>query len=118
MKITDEQIKTHARRYLKVVEWSDEDQVYIGSALPLIGQCCHGGTEESVLRQLNAIVNEWVGHYLREGRSLPPAPAGREYSGRFLLRITPELHRRAALQAEARGESLNQFVSDRLAGVS
>jgi predicted RNase H-like HicB family nuclease len=37
------------RRYLKVVEWSDEDACYIGSAPPLLGQCCHGDTEGVVM---------------------------------------------------------------------
>ena len=115
MKITAAQIKEHSRRYLKVVEWSDEDGVFIGSALPLIGQCCHGKTEESVLKQLNEIVNEWVEAYLTDGKPLPEAIAGKEYSGKFLVRISPELHQRAALQAMARGESLNQFVAAALA---
>ena len=115
MKITASQIKEHARRYVKIVEWSDEDAAYIGSALPLIGHCCHGNTEESVLKQLNVIVNEWVEHYLKEGKTLPEASAEKEYSGKFLVRMTPELHRLAAMQAMARGESLNQYVTSRLA---
>jgi predicted HicB family RNase H-like nuclease len=118
MKITAAQIKEHARCYMKIVEWSDEDAAFIGSALPLIGQCCHGSTEEAVLKQLHVIVNEWVELCLREGKPLPEASVGKEYSGKFLVRISPELHRRAALQAMARGESLNQFVSERLAGVA
>jgi hypothetical protein len=48
MKITAAQIKEHARRYMKVVEWNDEDVTFIGSALPLIGPCCHGSTKEAV----------------------------------------------------------------------
>ena len=43
MKSTSAQIRDNARRYLKVIEWSDEEACYIGSAPPLIGQCCHGG---------------------------------------------------------------------------
>ena len=29
-------------RYLKIVEWSEEDQCYIGSVPGWIGKCCHG----------------------------------------------------------------------------
>lgn len=43
---------------VKSVEWSDEDGCYVGSALPLIGPCCHGDTAADVRRQLDAIVNE------------------------------------------------------------
>lgn len=112
---TDERAKVLARRYLKVIEWSDEDGCYIGSAPPIIGQCCHGKTEAEVLEQLTTIVEEWVEIYLKDGRPLPEATAGKSYSGRFLVRVKPEVHQKAALKAAARGESLNEFVADAIA---
>jgi predicted HicB family RNase H-like nuclease len=115
MKPTPSQIKAQARRYLKVVEWSDEDGVYLGSAPPIIGQCCHGDTEAEVLAQLAVIVEEWVEIFLRDGKPLPAPSAGRKYSGKFLVRVSPEIHQKAALKAQARGESLNQFVADAIA---
>lgn len=115
MKPTASQIKTQARRYLKVVEWSDKDRCYVGSAPPIIGQSCHGKTEAEVLRQLNVIVEDWVEILLREGKPLPAPSAGKSYSGKFLVRVPPELHQKAALKAMARGESLNQFVAEALA---
>jgi predicted HicB family RNase H-like nuclease len=42
-------------------------------------------------------------------------PPGRTYGGKFVVRLSPDLHRRAALQAMARGESLNQIVIEALA---
>ncbi len=115
MKPTPAQIKAEARRYLKVVEWSNEDGVYIGSAPPIIGHCCHGATEAEVLRQLTVIVEEWVAIFLQDGRPLPAPSAGKVYSGRFLVRVSPEVHQKAALKAQARGESLNQFVAEAIA---
>ena len=115
MKPTRSQIKTHARRYLKVVEWSETDGVYVGSAPPIIGQCCHGDTEAEVLAQLGVIVDEWVEVFLRDGKPLPAASAGKAFSGKFLVRVTPEIHQKAALKAQARGESLNQFVANAIA---
>lgn len=115
MKPTPRQIQTQARRYLKVVEWSDDDGVYIGSAPPIIGQCCHADTEAEVLEQLRIIVEEWVEVFLQDGRPLPAPSAGKKYSGKFLVRIAPEIHQKAALKAQARGESLNQFVADAIA---
>jgi predicted HicB family RNase H-like nuclease len=38
----------------------------------------------------------------------------RRYSGRFNLRISPELHERLAIQAQAQGKSLNVFVQETL----
>lgn len=115
MKPTPSQIKSLARNYLKVVEWSAEDDCYIGSAPPLIGQCCHASTEAEVLKQLHVIVEEWVEIFLRDGKRLPQPSAGKTCSGKFLVRIPPELHQKTALKAMARGESLNQFVAEALA---
>ena len=39
----------------------------------------------------------------------------RKFSGRFNLRINPELHQRLAALAEASGKSLNALVEDQLA---
>ena len=65
--------KTTGREYLRVVEWSPEDQCFVGSAPPLIGRCCHGATEANVLRQLKRIVDDWIRLADKEGVALPPA---------------------------------------------
>jgi len=46
--------------YIKMVEWSEKDGCFIGSAPPLIGQCCHGKDDRDVFSQLRTIVSEWV----------------------------------------------------------
>ena len=115
MKPTREQIEKAARKYVKLVEWSDEDKLYIGSAPPLIGQSCHGKTEVEVLTQLNQIVEDWIVTLLTRGEPLPEASANKEYSGKFIVRIPPAVHKKAALKAMAQGASLNQFVARALA---
>jgi predicted RNase H-like HicB family nuclease len=115
LKPTAARIKVEARKYLKVVEWSKEDGCYIGSAPPIIGQCCHGGTEANVMAQLAVVVEEWVESLLTDGKPLPAATANKDFSGKFLVRISPDLHKKAALKALARGESLNQFVAEAIA---
>ena len=47
-------------RYLKIVEWSEEDQCYLGSVPVWIGACCHGDNEENVYHELCQIVDEWI----------------------------------------------------------
>ena len=115
MKLTASQIQEHARRYLKIVEWSSEDGCYVGSAPPLIGQSCHGKTEAAVIAQLSQIVEEWVATLLVDGKPLPAPLAEKNFSGRFVVRVSPDLHKKAALKALARNESLNQFVAEAIA---
>lgn len=96
-------------RYLKIVEWSDEDQCYIGSVPGWIGKCCHGDDEEKVYRQLSGIVDEWIETYENEGIPVPPATTGKKYSGKFHLRLGSELHQALAIRALQTGTSLNSY---------
>jgi len=102
-------------RYLKIVEWSDEDQCFIGSAPGIIGQCCHGDDEAMVYAELCTIVDEWIEIYKQDGKPLPAATAGKTYSGKFMLRADPELHQRLAIAALQHGQSLNKFCIETLA---
>lgn len=65
-------------RYIKIVEWSEEDQCYIGSSPGLMYGGCRGDDQEQVFRELGELVEEIVELYHREGRPLPPPTAGRD----------------------------------------
>ncbi len=64
-------------RYAKIVEWSEEDQCYVGSAPGLILGGCHGLNEKEVFAKLCEIVQEAVALYIADGKPLPPPTAGR-----------------------------------------
>ena len=102
--------KIKASDYIKVVEWSEEDGCFIGSAPPLIGRYCHGKDEACVYAELRKIVEEWIALYHKEGKALPEPSAGKEYSGKFVLRTGEDLHRLLAIRAMQSGDSLNNFV--------
>ncbi len=106
--------KAKAGRYMKIVEWSDEDGCFVGSAPPLVGQCCHGQDEAKVYAELCRIVEEWVKTLDSDGRELPEPLAARKFSGKFVLRVEPAMHRRLAAKALAAGESLNSFCVNAL----
>ena len=63
-------------RYLKVVEWSDEDQCYIGTAPGFILGGCHGTDEREVYNEICDIVEEWIEIYKNDGEPLPPPTIG------------------------------------------
>ncbi len=67
---------TDAAKYVKVVEWSEEDDAFIGQCPGIIGPCCHGPDEGEVYRELCEIVEEWIAIALEEGKPLPSATAG------------------------------------------
>ena len=64
--------------YAKIVEWSEEDQCFVGSAPGLVYGGCHGDDEKEVFDQLCKIVDEIIDLYHQEGKPLPPPTAGRD----------------------------------------
>ena len=67
-------------KYAKIVEWSNEDQCYVGSAPGLIFGGCHGEDEKEVFNELCEIVEEAIDIYHREGRPLPPPTSGSDFA--------------------------------------
>ena len=108
------ELKAKAARYTKIVEWSDEDGCFVGSAPPLIGQCCHGKDETRVYAELCQIVEEWIEILETDGQALPEPLAAKKFSGKFVLRVEPAMHRRLAAKALAAGESLNSYCAKTL----
>jgi predicted HicB family RNase H-like nuclease len=96
-------------RYLKIVEWSDEDQCYVGSIPGWIGKCCHGDNEVEVYHQLGQILEEWIEIYEEDRIPLPPSIVAKKYSGKFQLRIDSDLHKALAIKAMQADQSLNNF---------
>jgi len=113
-------MKKKSDAYLKIVEWSEDEQCYVGSAPPLLGPCCHGDDETKVYRKLCRIVEEWIEIHDRDGTALPEplVPTDKEYSGRFLLRVDPKLHNALAIRSVQEGKSLNAYIADRLSSPS
>ena len=71
-------------RYVKIVEWSDTDQSYIGSCPSLFYGGCHGENEQQVFNDLCRIVEETIALYKKEGRPLPPPTSGKDYANKML----------------------------------
>lgn len=102
-------MKKDSDRYLKIVEWSQEDQCYIGTCPGLMMGGVHGKSEAKVYVELCKVVDEWVTIYKKDGFPLPEGTADKDYSGKFMLRVDKKLHKILAINALRCGESLNSF---------
>lgn len=65
-----------SNRYAKIIEWSDENGCYVGSAPGLLLGGCHGDDERQVFADLCQIVEETIELYRQDGRPLPPPTSG------------------------------------------
>ena len=65
-------------RYIKIIEWSEEDGCYVGSAPGLMHGGCHGDDELEVFSELCQVVEEVIELYRQDGKQLPPQTSGRD----------------------------------------
>jgi len=99
-------------RYLKIVEWSEKDQCYVGRAPGLMLGGVHGKDEIKVYEELCHVIEEWIDIYEQDREKLPPTTAKKGYSGKFNLRLGKDLHEQIAITAIRKGQSLNKFCVD------
>ena len=99
-------------RYVKIVEWSEEDGCYVGRCPELMLGGVHGRDEKKVFAELCQVIEEWVDRAAPEHEQLPEGMAGKKYSGKFNLRLGTRLHERLALAALREGKSLNNYVAE------
>lgn len=66
-------------RYVKIVEWSDNDGCFIGSCPELFYGGCHGDNERKVFDELCRIVEETIQLYRQDGKFLPSPLSGRDF---------------------------------------
>jgi predicted RNase H-like HicB family nuclease len=71
-------------RYVKIVEWSEEDQCFVGSCPGLFYGGCHGDDEKAVFAELCEIVEETIELYKKDKKQLPPSTSGKDYANMML----------------------------------
>lgn len=99
------------KNYIGTVEFSEEDKVFFGKVIGITDSISfEGDTVESLIEDFHAAVDEYL-EFCRENRKEPQ----QQYKGSFNVRITPELHRRASLDAMAKNMSLNSYVEEAIA---
>ena len=102
-------MKKRSDAYLKIVEWSEEDQCYVGTCPGLMYGGVHGDSETKVYEELCEVVDEWIAQSAEDSIPLPEATAGKDYSGKFVLRVGKDAHKALSIRALQKGESLNTY---------
>jgi len=102
-------------RYTYRVTWSEEDNEYIGLCAEFPSLSWLASTPEAALKGIRRVVADVVKDMQESGETVPDPIASRHYSGKFLVRVPPDVHRRLAVQAAEAGVSLNRLASSKLA---
>ena len=101
-------------RYTYRVTWSEEDEEYVGLCSEFPSLSWLASSPEEALRGIRAVVAEVIDDMKADGEPCPEPLATRRFSGRFMVRVPPELHRRLAVEAAEAGVSLNRLASMKL----
>lgn len=96
--------------YAARIEYSDEDQCFIGHIAGITDVVGFHG--ESVA-ELRAAFEDAVEDYLETCARLDRVPQ-KPYSGKLMLRLTPEIHAAVATAAQVSGKSINQWAAEAL----
>jgi predicted HicB family RNase H-like nuclease len=101
-------------RYTYRVTWSEEDQEYVGLCAEFPSLSWLEQTPEKALQGIRALVKKSVAEIKRNKEPVPVPISTRPYSGKFLVRVPPEVHRMLAIKAAESGVSINRLVSSKL----
>jgi predicted HicB family RNase H-like nuclease len=101
-------------RYTYRVTWSENDNEYVGLCAEFPSLSWLAPSPESALKGIRKLVAEVVQDMGTTGEDIPEPIACKSYSGKFMVRVPPDIHRKLAVQAAESGVSLNRIASAKL----
>ncbi len=101
--------------YTYRITWSAEDGEYVGLCAEFPSLSWLAPAPDDAFSGIRQLVAECVADMVESNEPVPKPLADRTYSGRFIVRVPPEMHRALAIRAAEEGVSLNRLVSARLA---
>ncbi len=97
------------------VTWSVEDSEFVGLCAEYPSLSYLDEDRYAAIEGITNLVKDIVADLEANGEKVPEPIASRSYSGKFQVRIPPELHRKLAIEAAEENVSLNRYVSHKLA---
>ena len=101
-------------RYTYRVTWSEDDNEYVGSCAEFPSLSWLAQTPETALKGIRKLVADVIKDMHDNGETVPEPIACKHYSGKFMVRVPPDVHRNLAIKAAESGVSLNRLVSSKL----
>jgi predicted HicB family RNase H-like nuclease len=101
-------------KYTYRVTWSEDDAEYVGLCAEFSSLSWLAQTPEAALKGIRKLVGEVVADMQRNEESVPEPIAAKTFSGKFMVRVPPDVHRQLAIQAAEAGVSLNRLASAKL----
>ena len=101
--------------YTYRIEWSEEDELFVVSVEELSGCMTHGKTQAEALKMGHEAVEGYLESLFHNNEEIPKPLSLQKFKGEFLVRATPELHRKIAVESNRKGyKSINKFIIETL----
>ena len=104
----------NAEHYTYRVIWSEEDNEFVGLCAEFPSLSWLDAKQGAALAGMVSLVEQTVADMEANGEPIPDPLSLQRFSGKFMVRTTPEVHRRLAAQAMENGISLNRLVNSKL----
>ena len=101
--------------YTYRVTWSEDDNEYVGLCAEFPSLSWLASSQQAALKGIGVVVADVVSDMKRSCEPIPEALASKRFSGKFMVRIPPNVHRHLAVEAAEEGISLNRLASAKLA---
>lgn len=102
-------------KYTYRVTWSDEDNEFVGLCAEFSMLSWLAASPEKAMKGIRSVVSDCVDDMIKNEEDVPKPIATRQYSGKFMVRVPPQVHRHLATEAAESGVSLNRIASAKLA---
>ncbi len=101
--------------YTYRVTWSEDDKEYVGLCAELPSLSWLASSQQAALKGISSLVTDVVANMKKSREPIPEPLAGKQFSGKFMVRVPPDVHRNLAVEAAEAGVSLNRLASAKLA---
>lgn len=100
--------------YTYRITWSEDDREFVGLCAEFPSLSWLEPSPENALKGIRKLVSSTVREMRSAGEELPEPISTKRFSGKFMVRVPPEVHRMLSIQAAESGISLNRLVSSKL----
>ena len=106
--------KVEIKHYTYRVMWSQDDGEFVGLCAEFPSLSYLAPTPEKAVRGILDVVKDVVNDMSKHKEPIPEPLNYQHYSGKFVVRVPPEVHRELTLEAAEENVSLNRLVNARL----
>ena len=107
-------LKNIINKYSYHIEYDPKDKIYIGRCAEFPSLKAHGNTQEQSLKEIKIAVSGALKWMKNEKKSYPEPFNLHQFSGEFRIRMSPEKHRKIAIESSLNKISMNQFIVNKL----